>query len=213
MGDVMASQPKKSKQEDAALYAKASDISKHDLPEICFTTHGTAPSTRFQKSQASRTKNKSGSINRNDWYDMRPEDRIPTSHEDIILAIQVLYRKIGIVRNIIDMMSDFASEGLELEHPIKSQKRFYEKWAKKVDLQSRAHDFMKLLLRDANVIIRRKNAKITVDLANEMARGSILSNLNNKEGPKINNVNIIRERVAGNISVSNRTYDKISNTI
>lgn len=111
--------------------------------------------------------------NRRDRDLARPEDRMPTSHQDIILATQALYRRIGIVRNIIDMMSDFAAEGMKFEHPIKSQKRFYDAWAEKTDLASRAHDFMKLLLRDANVIVRRKTAKISAPLANQMSKATI----------------------------------------
>ena len=111
--------------------------------------------------------------NRRDVELARPEDRIPTAHQDIVLATQALYRRIGIVRNIIDMMSDFAAEGMKFEHPIKSQKRFYDAWAEKTDLANRAHDFMKLLLRDANVIVRRKMAKISVPLANDMSKASV----------------------------------------
>jgi len=111
--------------------------------------------------------------NRRDQDSARPEDRIPTNHQDIIQATQALYRRVGIVRNVIDMMSDFAAEGMKFEHPIKSQKRFYDAWAEKTDLANRSHDFMKLLLRDANVIVRRKTARISVPLVNQMSKATI----------------------------------------
>lgn len=134
----------------------------------CSFAHGQA---RVDNTQG-RVKQRPGH-SRRDQDSARPEDRIPTSHQDIILATQALYRRVGIVRNIIDMMSDFAAEGMKFEHPIKSQKRFYDAWAEKTDLASRAHDFMKLLLRDANVIVRRKTARISVPLSNEMSKATI----------------------------------------
>ena len=68
-----------------------------------------------------------------DYY--RPEDTLPTDHGDIVKACQAVYRRIGMVRNIIDLMADFASEGLDLIHPVRSQQNFFRKWASKVDLQ------------------------------------------------------------------------------
>jgi len=35
------------------------------------------------------------------------------------------YREVGIVRNVVDIMTDFTSEGLNFHHPIASQERFY----------------------------------------------------------------------------------------
>jgi len=108
--------------------------------------------------------------NRYDYEEHRQADRIPTKHSDIIIACQAIYRKVGMVRNIIDLMTDFASEGLQLQHPVKSQERFFKEWARRVDLQGRAHDFMKLLIRDANVIVSRKNAFIPRPVVNEMSK-------------------------------------------
>ncbi len=110
-----------------------------------------------------------------DWQ--RPENRIPTNHSDIIQLCQGIYKKNGFIKNIIDLMADFASEGLDLRHPIKSQERFFNEWAKRVNLQGRAHDFMKLLLRDANVIVRRKNALITKPIIKEMSKSTYLDML------------------------------------
>jgi len=159
------------------FYAEGKDgLSKHSLPDDCFVTHGNKQMKWPDRTGASRAKLRSG-FNRHDKDAFRPEDRIPRGHTEILIAVQAIYHKIGFVRNVIDLMADFASEGLELEHPIKSQKRFYEKWAKKVDLQGRAHDFMKLLLRDANVVIRRKDAKISLPLARDMTKASHLGQI------------------------------------
>ena len=104
-----------------------------------------------------------------DWF--RPEDALPTDHAGIIQACQAVYRRIGLVRNIIDLMADFASEGLDLIHPVRSQQNFFRKWAEKVDLQGRAHDFMRYMLRDANVICRRKYARIVPAAVTQFTKG------------------------------------------
>jgi hypothetical protein len=107
-------------------------------------------------------------FNRYDRDRARPEDATSMTHAEIIKACQAVYRRIGLVRNIIDLMADFASSGLDLIHPNRQAQKFYREWAKRTKLQDRAHDFMKLLLRDANVIVRRKMAKITLPALRQM---------------------------------------------
>lgn len=142
---------------------------KHTLPDHCFVKQR---STAYEHSLAATVNDRSG-FNRYDYYEKRPAEKIPTTHSDIILACQAVYRKVGIVRNVVDLMTDFASEGLELKHSIKSHERFYRKWAEKVNLQGRVHDFIKLLLRDANVIVRRKNALISRPIIKDMSKGYV----------------------------------------
>jgi len=150
------------------LYTKGiRSITSHVLPDTCHMTHGTNHHTI-----ASDANLRSGH-NRHDQDRQRPDDRLPTEHAKIIQACQSVYRRVGMVRNIIDLMTDFAAEGLELQHTTKTQERFYREWARRVNLQGRAHDFMKLLMRDANVIVRRKNAFITKPAVKEMTKGVV----------------------------------------
>jgi len=145
------------------LYTKgAQGINHHVLAEVCHLNHGTASDVNLRSG-----------YNRHDRDRQRPDDKLPTKHADIIMSCQSVYRRIGMVRNIIDLMTDFAAEGLELQHTIKSQEKFYKEWARRVNLQGRSHDYMKLLMRDANVIVRRKNAFITLPAVREMTKGNV----------------------------------------
>jgi hypothetical protein len=165
-GDKMAKTKPKTK--NKCFYTKGiTNISSHTLPEISHTKKGIP-----NRATAADVNLRSGN-NRYDYYEQRTADKLPEGHIDIIASCQATYRKIGMVRNIIDLMTDFAAEGLELQHTTKSQERFYRAWATKVNLQGRAHDFMKLLMRDANVIVRRKNAIITKPVMKEMTKGKI----------------------------------------
>jgi len=145
------------------------NIAEHVLPETCHMTHGVT-----HRTIAADVNLRTGQ-NRHDYDTHRPNDKLPTKHAEIITACQAIYRRVGMVRNIIDLMTDFAAEGLELQHATKTQERFFREWARRVNLQGRAHDFMKLLMRDANVIVRRKNAFITRPAVKEMTKGAITS--------------------------------------
>lgn len=168
---------KNKKENNDQLYVSMGDIASHSLPDDNIIHHSSSSASQFTKSEETqlrsiannRIKLKSG-FNKDDRYFHRPEEVLPTRHNDIIAACQAMYRKVGMIRNIIDLMADFAGEGLIFRHPIKSQQRFYEAWAKKTNISGRAHDFMKLLLRDANVIVRRKTAIITAPVVKQMTK-------------------------------------------
>lgn len=150
------------------MYTKGvKGIENHVLPEVCHMNGGIP-----QRSIAADVSVRAG-YNRHNHDAQRPNDKLPTDHHEIIIACQAVYRKVGMVRNIIDLMTDFAAEGLELQHTTKTQERFFREWARRVNLSGRAHDFMKLLMRDANVIVRRKNAFITLPAMKEMTRGGV----------------------------------------
>ena len=71
------------------------------------------------------------------------------------------YYNVGIVKNIIDLMSDFAVQGLSIVHPDKEVEKFYKNWFKVVKGRDRTERFANYLLRTANVIVSRTTAKIT----------------------------------------------------
>lgn len=150
------------------LYTKGvKSITEHVLPDVCHMNHGLP-----HRTLAADVNLRTGQ-NRHDYDANRPNDKLPTKHAEIIKSCQAIYRRVGMVRNIIDLMTDFAAEGLELQHTTKTQERFFREWARCVNLQGRAHDFMKLLMRDANVIVRRKNAFITKPAVKEMTKADV----------------------------------------
>ena len=68
------------------------------------------------------------SITRNDYYRFRPEEAVPTRQKRIIKMCMDAYDRVGIVRNVIDLMGDFGAQGIDIVHPNKSIERFYKKW-------------------------------------------------------------------------------------
>lgn len=77
-------------------------------------------------------------------------------NHDIISQCMMAYLGYGVVRNIIDLYSDFATEGLEIDHPDESVRNFYKAWGVKVDIKDRIHSmFMNLFVSGQNFVHRR----------------------------------------------------------
>ena len=74
------------------------------------------------------------------------------------------YDKVGIIRNVIDLMGDFGSQGINLVHPNKSAEKFFQQWFKKVDGKERSERFLNNLYRTGNVILHRSYANVTPEL-------------------------------------------------
>lgn len=157
------------KAEDGPLYLQTAGtsvnnlLSGHNLGDTCSSVRAVAG--------IQDVVNRPG-FNRHDRNDARPDDRLPTKQADIVTACQGLYKRIGIVRNVIDLMADFATDGLSIQHSSREQQAFYQEWARRTKLKDRAHDFAKYLLRDANVVVRRKYATLTPPAERQMSRGA-----------------------------------------
>lgn len=88
----------------------------------------------------------------------------------IIAGCQLAYLTYGIIKNIIDLYADFASEGLEIVHENESTQHFYETWARRVDIQGRANRFLTDYFLTGNVFIYRVNAKLSDEDTRSMKR-------------------------------------------
>lgn len=112
------------------------------------------------------------SITRNDYYRFRPEEAVPTRQKRIIKMCMDAYDRVGIVRNVIDLMGDFGAQGIDIVHPNKSIERFYKKWFEQVRGVERSERFLNYLYRAGNVIVKRRTAKINANKEAELRRTS-----------------------------------------
>jgi|TARA_R110002110_G_scaffold267160_1_gene482960 hypothetical protein len=103
-----------------------------------------------------------------DWF--RPSSRIPTESKEIIAFARSAYRKIGLIRNAVDLMGDFACQGVRLVHPNRRIEQFYNEWFSRVNGKIVSERICNLLFREANVPIRSKTAKVNKRKRNEMQR-------------------------------------------
>lgn len=112
------------------------------------------------------------SFTKYDYSAFRATEQIPYRQKRIIKMCMEAYDKVGIVRNVIDLMGDFASQGITLVHPNKTIERFYRRWFDQVNGSERSERFLNYLYRSGNVIIRRKTAKINKSKEQELKRAA-----------------------------------------
>lgn len=101
---------------------------------------------------------------RSDYEFFHPNEYLPRDFRQIILACRASYMYVGVIRNVIDLMTDFACEDLCLIHTDPKVQAFFKVWSKKVNLFDVAQEFVRHFLVDGNVVIKRITTKLTVPL-------------------------------------------------
>lgn len=104
---------------------------------------------------------------RSDYNYQRPAEAIPVLFRDVIRACRIAYYRIGVVRNVIDMLTDFALEDFKFIHSDKSDETFIRTWANKINIRDYAEEFVRHYLIDQNVVVKRVTAKLSKPVQNE----------------------------------------------
>lgn len=120
-------------------------------------------SARFHQDLSSLLPNISGrpGLSRSDYEKFRPDESTPMFFKTAMWRSNDAYQKMGLIRNIIDLMGDFASKGIRITHPNKRIEKFYINWFHKVGGPERSERFVNLLYRLGTVYARRHTAKIS----------------------------------------------------
>ena len=135
--------------------------------------------TLVQKSSAMRRygldysdldRNTSGrpGLTRSDYDYFRPDEAVPTDTKLIIRRAEDIYQRIGLVKNVIDLMGDFASHGIRLVHKNKRIEKFYRHWFKKIKGKDRSERFLNNLYKTGNVVINRQTGKLSLKVADRL---------------------------------------------
>jgi len=115
-------------------------------------------------------------------YDVYREDEAnPTKYPAIIQRCNSIYHGVGLIRNIIDLMGDFASQGIRVVHPNKRIEKFGNNWFKKVQGQQVSERFCNLLYRTGNVVIRERTATITVPMSEKLYKTHAKPDIKSKD--------------------------------
>jgi len=104
------------------------------------------------------------SFSSNDYYSFRPEEAVPKKSKRIIKMSMDAYDKVGIIRNIIDLMGDFGAQGINIVHENKGAEKFIRQWWKKVSGKERSERFLNNLYRTGNVFVYKSYANITPEI-------------------------------------------------
>jgi len=86
-------------------------------------------------------------------YEYFREPNSLKSRASITTLCQEAYEKIGIIKNVIDLMSDFGSKGIRIRHSDPEIDKFCQKWGDKVNIQERSERFLSSLYKSGSVVI------------------------------------------------------------
>jgi hypothetical protein len=95
-----------------------------------------------------------------DYDSFRPKNAVPKNIKGRIRMSMEAYKKNFLIRNIIDLMSDFASQGIRIVHKSPSINLFYQTWWQQVQGKERSERFLSMLYRAGNVVVQRQMAKL-----------------------------------------------------
>jgi hypothetical protein len=88
---------------------------------------------------------------REDYNSFKGNTAGPLSDSDIQSACTKVYERVGIVKNIIDLYSDFTCKGIRLVHKNPKHQKFYREWFDFVNGDGISERFVNYLYRLANV--------------------------------------------------------------
>ena len=114
---------------------------------------------------------------RGDYEAYRPNQAIPTKHKDIMLLSTHIYENQGLVKNVIDLMGDFACQGIRITHPNPGKEKFFQSWFKKVGGKDRSERFLNYLYRQANVIVKWQTGRLSPNIRKDMFKAKANDNV------------------------------------
>lgn len=109
-------------------------------------------------------------LTRSDYDFFRPDEATPNHIKHIFQAADNIYSRVGLVKNVVDLMGDFACQGIRLVHPNKRIEKFYRNWFEKVRGEDRSERFLNNLYKIGNVVINRQTAKISLKVSENLYR-------------------------------------------
>tara|TARA_R110000824_G_scaffold152858_1_gene324244 strand:- start:144 stop:2378 length:2235 start_codon:yes stop_codon:yes gene_type:complete len=100
---------------------------------------------------------------RDDYDSFRPGEARQAKTKDNMGKCNRAYKRVGIVRNVIDLMSDFGSQGVKLVHENKKVERFCRRWfTHKINGEEVTERFLNYLYRIGTVVSQRHMCKISL---------------------------------------------------
>lgn len=109
-------------------------------------------------------------LTRQDYDQFRPDEMVPTQIKPIMRRAEEIYQRVGLVKNVIDLMGDFAVQGIKLSHKNKRIERFYRKWFQKVRGKDRSERFLNNLYKTGNIVVNRQTGKLSLKTTEKLYR-------------------------------------------
>ena len=108
------------------------------------------------------------SYGRSDYETFRPDSAVSQDKRRMIRDCVNAYKNVGLIRNVIDLMGDFACQGVSLVHRDKSAESFFQQWFKQVNGKERSERFLNNLYRSGQVVVYESYADVDEGLRKYM---------------------------------------------
>jgi hypothetical protein len=151
----------------AAMKASAGALDEYTL--IDGHNKATAHS-RYRTDFSNLDTNTSGrpGLTRGDYDYFRPDEAVPKKVKNIMYRADDIYQRVGLVKNVVDLMGDFATQGIRIVHRNKRVERFYKRWFEKCNGKDRSERFINNLYKTGNVVVDRQTGKLTTKATEKM---------------------------------------------
>jgi hypothetical protein len=111
-------------------------------------------------------------LTREDYDYFRPHEAISKHTKEIIRQADKIYQRVGLVKNVIDLMGDFAVQGVRVTHKNKRIERFYKQWFRKIKGKDRSERFLNNIYRTGNVVLHKQSAKLSLKAVDKMYKAT-----------------------------------------
>ncbi len=115
--------------------------------------------------------------NRSDYNYYRPGESSVKDDVGIMSLSQLAYEKVAIVRNVIDMMSDFTTHGIRIVHPNRQIENFCKSWAKTVRFVHTSERIANTIYRLANCPVKIRYGMVPIRVEKEWRKSFAQENL------------------------------------
>lgn len=104
---------------------------------------------------------------RQNYESFRPEEATPKSRKEQMLYADMAYHKVGLIKNVVDLMGDFGCQGINIVHSDPKVQKLAQLWFEKVKGPERSERFQNILYRLGTVPIITNYAEINnIDIKN-----------------------------------------------
>ena len=107
---------------------------------------------------------------RDDYYRFRPSEDVDGDCKPIMKKCKKAYDNVALIKQVIDLMGDFASQGARITHPNKAIERFYKRFWVKVEGERVSERFLNTLYRLGNVVVYTSSGKISKSTQTNMSK-------------------------------------------
>lgn len=168
--------PEEVKSETPRQFAKAyttlDDYSSKSLDNVVAINRSNANyRTRDYSDLLPGTSGRPG-LTKEDYDFFRPDEAVPSRFPDVMNKCNSVYRNVGLIRNIIDLMGDFTSQGIRLAHPNKRIEQFYQSWWHMAQGRFVTERIANTLYRLSNVPLQIYTTKLTPTQLEKMYRST-----------------------------------------